>query len=62
MLLLQKHKVDVVVGSWKLHDSEINCALQTFADCGFTVWIGDPLNGIKATEEFTIEELPALAC
>lgn len=32
-----------------LHDNEINAGLQTFAWCGLRVWIGDELNGIKAS-------------
>ena len=33
----------------RLHDSEINVGLQSFALCGLQVWIGDPLSG-KAAE------------
>jgi hypothetical protein len=32
-----------------LHDSEINVGLQSFADCGLRVWIGDELNGVDAS-------------
>jgi hypothetical protein len=32
----------------ELHDSGINAGLQTFAWCGFRVWIGDDVNGRKA--------------
>lgn len=31
-----------------LHDSDINVGMQSFCWCGFRVWIGDTLNGIKA--------------
>jgi hypothetical protein len=32
-----------------LHDSDINSGSQTFAWCGMRVWLGDPLNGFKAS-------------
>ena len=32
-----------------LHDSDINSGTQTFAWCGMRVWLGDPLNGFKAS-------------
>jgi hypothetical protein len=31
-----------------LHDSEINCATQTFFDGVFQAKLGDPLNGFSA--------------
>jgi hypothetical protein len=32
-----------------LHDSDINSGSQTFCWCGLRVWLGDPLDGIKAS-------------
>lgn len=32
----------------KLYDSEINCTISTFWDVGFTVKLGDEMNGYKA--------------
>ena len=28
-----------------LHDSEINCRLESFYDGGWTAWLGDEMNG-----------------
>ncbi len=41
----------------RLYDSEINFQIETFWDSGFTVRLGDSLNGIKAEESVgTMEE------
>jgi hypothetical protein len=36
----------------KLYEAEINCQISSFFDEGWTVKIGDPLNGFKAQAEF----------
>jgi hypothetical protein len=36
----------------ELFDSEINVAVQSFYDGGFTVKFGDPLNGFRAEAHF----------
>lgn len=35
-----------------LYDSEINCSLSSFWDGGFTVKLGDDINGVKATSDW----------
>jgi len=35
-----------------LYDSEINVSVETLWDCGFTVRIGDHLNGFRAERRF----------
>lgn len=35
-----------------LYDSEINCGMASFWDAGFEVWLGDDVNGKKATQGF----------
>ena len=41
----------------KLYDSEINCLISSFWQCGFTVKIGDDMNGFAAeTEVETVQE------
>ena len=36
----------------ELYDSEINCAVSSFWDGGFTVKLGDTVNGFSASAEF----------
>lgn len=40
-----------------LYASEINCGIESFWDGGFTAWIGDDSNGIKAERGFDAQEL-----
>jgi hypothetical protein len=35
-----------------LYADEINCGISSFWDSGFTVWIGDNMNGRKSWETF----------
>jgi hypothetical protein len=41
----------------RLYDSEINCGMQGMYAKGFTVWLGDEVNGIDALQSFTGEQL-----
>jgi hypothetical protein len=42
-----------------LADREINHGLSYFFDDGWTVWIGDDLNGVFAAKEFqNLDEVP----
>ena len=41
----------------QLAESEINLSLECFYDAGWTVRLGDPLNGIVAQERFRQDEL-----
>ena len=36
----------------ELYDSEINAGVSSFWDDGFTVWLGDRMNGLKAERQF----------
>lgn len=45
----------------RLHDSEINAGLQTFFDAGIRVWIGDPMNGVRASARIGMDD-PAWSC
>lgn len=41
----------------ELYDEEINCGIESFWDAGFTVWIGDEVNGKRAERGFDVQEL-----
>lgn len=43
-----------------LYAHEINCGLQSFWDGGWTVWIGDPMNGQRATADFDRDQFDAI--
>lgn len=40
-----------------LYSNEINCGMQSFWDGGWTVWIGDEMNGRRAEQTFDNDEL-----
>lgn len=40
-----------------LYEREINCGLSSFWDNGWSVWIGDDPNGVKAGAEFRPEDV-----
>lgn len=40
-----------------LQHSEINCSVRSFYDGGFTVLLGDEMNGFDAEKQFRTEEL-----
>jgi hypothetical protein len=42
-----------------LYASEINCGIQSMYDKSFDVWLGDEMNGMKATQNFTASQLPS---
>lgn len=45
-----------------LYRNEINCGLSSFWDGGWTVWIGDEMNGRRAEAEFDrgdLDKIPA---
>jgi hypothetical protein len=43
-----------------LYSLEINCGLSSFWDGGWTAWIGDELNGYRATADLDrVEEVAA---
>jgi hypothetical protein len=44
-----------------LYDREINCGIRFFYDGGFTVAIGDDLNGRHAEKEFRGDQLNIVA-
>lgn len=44
-----------------LYASEVNCGIESFWDAGFSVWIGDDLNGRKAERTFRPAELGEVA-
>ena len=44
-----------------LYRSGINCGMKSFYDAGFKVWLGDEANGIKAEQEFSVDELDRAA-
>lgn len=44
-----------------LYRSEINCGCESFWDGGFEVWLGDYMNGHKASAEFEVHELDTAA-
>ena len=48
---------DLVEIMQALYRSEINCGVQSFWDGGFTVRLGDDLNGTTASENFEAGEL-----
>jgi hypothetical protein len=45
----------------ELYASEINCGIESFWDGGFTVFLGDQMNGRKAESVFYPEELDGAA-
>jgi hypothetical protein len=45
----------------ELYASEINCGIESFWDGGFTVFLGDHMNGCKAESVFYPEELDGAA-
>lgn len=45
----------------RLYASEINCGLQTFWDGGLEAWIGDEMNGRRASETFGLGDLGEVA-
>ncbi len=44
-----------------LYCSEINSGMQTFWDNGFTVWLGDEMNGKRVEKNFYVNELAEAA-
>lgn len=44
-----------------LYANEINCGLQSFWDGGWTVWIGDEMNGRRAERSFEREQFADIA-
>jgi len=49
------HELVAVMSS--LYESEINCRISSFWDGGFTVEIGDEMNGFHASKLFYVAEL-----
>lgn len=45
----------------RLYDSEINCGLSSFWDGGWSVWIGDDMNGRRADDNFDNGQLAEAA-
>jgi hypothetical protein len=47
--------LETVLGALYAH--EINCGLQSFWDGGWSVWIGDDMNGVRAEADFQRDQL-----
>lgn len=44
-----------------LYENEINCGMASFWDGGWTVWIGDDLNGRRVEENFLAEDFDQIS-
>lgn len=53
--------MDLQQAIYRLYESEINCGLESFWDSGFTIWIGDELNGRVTEQVFELDDIAKAA-
>lgn len=56
---LRNQPLDVVLSALYAH--EVNCGLSSFWDGGWSVWIGDDMNGLHAKTTFDTMDFSKIA-